>query len=391
MKPLPVVEPDSSRPRPADGPAYHRCHEHANRPSTEVRRQPERARYDRATIDSILDEAFFCHLGFIHEGHPVVIPTIHVRVGDRIILHGSPASRMMRALKAGAEVSIAVTLLDGLVLARSVFHHSMNYRSVVLFGSGEVIEDPAEKLEAMRVFTEKILPGRWDDARQPTDKEFKGTLMVAVPIDAASAKTRTGPPGDDPDDMDLRHLGRRHPLPTRSRRARSRPRTCQPGVPSPTTWRISWTEPGSRPPSRRNRGPIRCCRVLVAAPALPPMGGGRVSLVIGAAVWDLRSEPTTLHPFLAGSRADGRIDRGSDLEWREVPSGMVSVPDLTRPDRSRRSPGRGSPCWTRCSGDRRRPGRIGGASRWPSGRTPDRATGAARGGRPTDDRGRESW
>ena len=172
-------------------------------PSTEVRRHPDRARYDRETIDAILDEALICHLGFIAEGHPVVIPTIHVRVGNDLVLHGSPASRMMRALKAGTEVSIAATLLDGLVLARSVFHHSMNFRSVVLFGSGRVIDDPEEKLEAMRVFTEKILPGRWDDARRPTEKEFKGTLMVAVPIDAASAKVRSGPPADADEDIGL--------------------------------------------------------------------------------------------------------------------------------------------------------------------------------------------
>lgn len=175
----------------------------SHRPSIEVCRHPDRARYDRETIDAILDEALICHLGFITEGHPVVIPTIHVRVGNDLVLHGSPASRMMRALKAGAEVSIAATLLDGLVLARSVFHHSMNFRSVVLFGSGRVIDDPEEKLEAMRVFTEKILPGRWDDARRPTDKEFKGTLMVAVPIDAASAKVRSGPPADADEDIGL--------------------------------------------------------------------------------------------------------------------------------------------------------------------------------------------
>ncbi|MCJ7725161.1 MAG: pyridoxamine 5'-phosphate oxidase family protein [Acidimicrobiia bacterium] len=173
------------------------------RPSTRVRREPERARYDRETIDTILDEAFFCHVGFVEEGHPVVIPTIHVRVGDRLILHGSPASRMMRTIAAGAPVSIAVTLFDGLVLARSVFNHSMNYRSVVLFGSGEVIDDPAEKLEAMRVFTEKVLPGRWEDVRPPTDLEFRGTLMAALPIDAASAKTRTGPPSDEAEDLGL--------------------------------------------------------------------------------------------------------------------------------------------------------------------------------------------
>jgi nitroimidazol reductase NimA-like FMN-containing flavoprotein (pyridoxamine 5'-phosphate oxidase superfamily) len=175
----------------------------ARHPSTEVSRHPDRARYDRETIDAILDEALICHLGFIAEGHPVVIPTIHVRVGNDLVLHGSPASRMMRALKAGAEVSITATLLDGLVLARSVFHHSMNFRSVVLFGSGRVIGDPGEKLEAMRVFTEKILPGRWDDARRPTEKEFEGTLMVAVPIDAASAKVRSGPPADADEDIGL--------------------------------------------------------------------------------------------------------------------------------------------------------------------------------------------
>ena len=173
------------------------------RPSTEVRREPERARYDRETIDAILDEAFICHVGFLDEGHPVVIPTIHVRVGDRLILHGSPASRMMRTVAMGAPVSVAATLFDGLVLARSVFNHSMNYRSVVLFGTGEVIDDPAEKLEAMRVFTEKILPGRWDDVRPPTDLEFRGTLMAAVPIDAASAKTRSGPPEDEDSDLGL--------------------------------------------------------------------------------------------------------------------------------------------------------------------------------------------
>jgi nitroimidazol reductase NimA-like FMN-containing flavoprotein (pyridoxamine 5'-phosphate oxidase superfamily) len=175
-----------------------------DQPSSEVRRYPDRARYDRETIDAILDEAPICHLGFVHEGHPAVIPTIHVRVGDRLIFHGSPASRMMRVLKAGAPVSVAVTLLDGLVLARAVIHHSMNYRSVVLFGTGGVVDDPDEKLEAMRVFTEKVLPGRWEDARQPTDKEFRSTMVAAVPIDAASAKVRTGPPADDEADLDLR-------------------------------------------------------------------------------------------------------------------------------------------------------------------------------------------
>jgi nitroimidazol reductase NimA-like FMN-containing flavoprotein (pyridoxamine 5'-phosphate oxidase superfamily) len=169
----------------------------------EVQRHADRSAYDREIVYGILDEALFCTVGFIHDGRPMVIPTIHVRVGDRIVLHGSPASRMLRTLRSGAEAAVTVTLLDGLVLARSVFNHSMNYRSVVLVGSAEAIDDPEEKLEAMRTFTEKILPGRWADARTPNDKEFKGTLMVGIPISAASAKIRSGPPEDDAEDLGL--------------------------------------------------------------------------------------------------------------------------------------------------------------------------------------------
>jgi hypothetical protein len=169
----------------------------------EVRRHAERGSYERTVIDAILDEALYCTVGFVDEGRPVVIPTIHVRVGDTVVLHGSPASRMLRILKTGAPCAIAVTLLDGLVLARSVFNHSMNYRSVVLFGSATPIEDPGRKLEAMQTFTEKVLPGRWGDARVPSEKEFKGTLMLGIPIDTASAKVRRGPPSDEPEDLDL--------------------------------------------------------------------------------------------------------------------------------------------------------------------------------------------
>jgi nitroimidazol reductase NimA-like FMN-containing flavoprotein (pyridoxamine 5'-phosphate oxidase superfamily) len=172
-------------------------------PRTTVKRHPARASYDREAVFSILDEAPLCHIGFVADEHPVVIPTIHVRVDDQLVLHGSPAGRMMRVLEAGAPVSIAVTLLDGLVLARSVFNHSMNYRSVVVFGRGSEITDPEAKLEAMRVFTEKILPGRWDDARQPTDREVRATMMAAVPITETSAKIRTGPPVDEVEDYGL--------------------------------------------------------------------------------------------------------------------------------------------------------------------------------------------
>jgi nitroimidazol reductase NimA-like FMN-containing flavoprotein (pyridoxamine 5'-phosphate oxidase superfamily) len=167
----------------------------------EVRRNRERARYDRATIDAVLDEALFCHLGFTDGGRPVVVPTIHVRVGDRLIFHGSAAGRMMRVLCGGADVSAAATVLDGLVLARSVFHHSMNYRSVVVFGRGRALEDPEEKLDAMRAFTDKLIPGRWEDARHPSEEEIRATLMAEVPIDAASAKVRSGPPTDAADDL----------------------------------------------------------------------------------------------------------------------------------------------------------------------------------------------
>jgi nitroimidazol reductase NimA-like FMN-containing flavoprotein (pyridoxamine 5'-phosphate oxidase superfamily) len=167
---------------------------------TRVHREPELARYDRETIDAILDEALYCHVGFVHDGEPVVIPTIHVRVGDDLLLHGSPAGRMIRSIT-GRTVSVAVTLLDGLVLARSVFNHSMNYRSVVLFGTAEAIDDRSLKLEAMRRFTDTLVPGRWGDARVPTDLEFRATTMLRIPIAEASAKVRTGPPEDEDEDL----------------------------------------------------------------------------------------------------------------------------------------------------------------------------------------------
>ena len=168
-----------------------------------MKRNAERGDYDRSVIYGILDAAPYCTVAFVDADGPVAIPTIHVRVDDTLVLHGSPASRMIRTLKAGASVSIAVTLFDGLVLARSVFNHSMNYRSVVLFGTASVVHDPEAKLEAMHRFAENILPGRWDDARRPSDKEIRATTMLGVPIEAASAKIRSGPPDDDDEDLDL--------------------------------------------------------------------------------------------------------------------------------------------------------------------------------------------
>jgi nitroimidazol reductase NimA-like FMN-containing flavoprotein (pyridoxamine 5'-phosphate oxidase superfamily) len=170
---------------------------------TKLKRLPERGSHDRRTIDSILDEALYCHVGFVHDGYPVVIPTIHAREGDTLFIHGSPASRMLRDLKEGMEICVNATILDGLVFARSLFNHSMNYRSVVVFGRAREVTGRSEKLAAMKAVSDHIAPGRWDDARGPNDREFNGTTLLAIDIDEASAKVRTGPPGDEPADIGL--------------------------------------------------------------------------------------------------------------------------------------------------------------------------------------------
>ncbi len=167
-----------------------------------VKREPQRARYDRETVDAILDEALICHLGFAVDGRPYVVPTLHARVGDRLYVHGSAASRMLRHVAMGAEVCVTVTLFDGLVLARSVFNHSVDYRSAMVFGRATLVEGD-EKVAALRALTEQLAPGRWDEARQPTAKELKATWILSLPLDEASAKVRTGPPEDEPEDLDL--------------------------------------------------------------------------------------------------------------------------------------------------------------------------------------------
>lgn len=161
-----------------------------------MKRLHENARYDRGTIDAILDAALVCHLGFVQDGQPYVIPTLHARIGDRLYVHGSAASRTLRALAGGAPVCVTATLLDGLVLARSVFEHSVNYRSVVVLGVATPVTDPDEKLAALRALTDQLLPGRNADARQPSRKELKATSVLWLPLDEASAKVRTGPPDD---------------------------------------------------------------------------------------------------------------------------------------------------------------------------------------------------
>jgi uncharacterized protein len=170
---------------------------------TQVKRLPKRGAYDRETVFKILDEAFVCHVGFVVEGQPFVIPTNFGRSGEMLYLHGSAASRMLRTLSEGVPVCVTVTLTDGLVLARSAFHHSVNYRSVVVLGTARLVEDPAEKMEALRLFTEHIMKGRWDDIRWPTEQEMKGTTVLALPLEEVSAKVRTGGPIDDEEDYSL--------------------------------------------------------------------------------------------------------------------------------------------------------------------------------------------
>ncbi len=167
---------------------------------TRVQRLPDRGKYDRETIYPILDEAFICHVGFVVDGQPYVIPTGFARIGDELYIHGSSASRMLRNVSKGVEVCVTITLIDGLVLARSAFHHSINYRSVVILGRASLVEDAEEKNKALEALTEHIVPGRWDEVRWPTELELKATSVLKLPIDEASAKIRTGDPKDDEGD-----------------------------------------------------------------------------------------------------------------------------------------------------------------------------------------------
>jgi uncharacterized protein len=170
---------------------------------TTVKRLPARGVYDRAVVHQILDETLMCHLGFVIDGQPFVIPTIHVRISETIYVHGSPASRMLRTLEQGVPACVTVTHLDGLVLARSAFHHSMNYRSVLVLGTATVVDDPEKKTEVLHALTDHLIRGRWEDIRQPSLEELRRTLVLAIPIDEASAKIRVGPPLDEEEDYGL--------------------------------------------------------------------------------------------------------------------------------------------------------------------------------------------
>ncbi len=170
---------------------------------TTVHRLPERARYDRQTVHAILDEALICHVAFAAGGSPAIIPTIHTRIGERLYFHGSPASGLLRSLRNGIEACVCVTLLDGLVIARSAFHHSMNFRSVIVFGTATEVSDGEEKLRVLNALVEHVVPGRSRHARRPNEIELRKTIVLSLPIDEASAKVRTGGPADDQEDYAL--------------------------------------------------------------------------------------------------------------------------------------------------------------------------------------------
>ncbi len=200
---------------------------------TRVVREANRAVYGRDAIYRILDEAFVCHVGFSIDGRPFVIPTMFARVDDAIYFHGSAASRMLRGLGDGLPVCITVTLMDGLILARSIFNHSMNYRSVVALGQAILIQEPAEKLQALRAFTEKLIPGRWNDARRPNEQELKATSILRLPLTEVSAKVRTGAVEDDADDYALRVWAGTIPMHLEME-APVRDDRCDPAIPTPS-------------------------------------------------------------------------------------------------------------------------------------------------------------
>jgi nitroimidazol reductase NimA-like FMN-containing flavoprotein (pyridoxamine 5'-phosphate oxidase superfamily) len=199
---------------------------------TTVRQRPQRGVYDRRVINQILDEGLVCHLGFSVEEQPYVLPTIYARDGDRLLVHGSVASRMLRRMSSAINVCATVTLVDGLVLARSAFHHSMNYRSVVILGKAIEICDQASKIAAMRALVEHVVPGRWDDVRSPSDAEMRATTVLALPLDESSAKVRTGPPLDDSEDYAIDTWAGVLPLSLEAHTAQADPQ-LPPGIEAP--------------------------------------------------------------------------------------------------------------------------------------------------------------
>lgn len=198
-----------------------------------VRRLPDRGAYDRNTIYEIIDAGLICHVGFVHDGQVFVIPTLHARDGERLIFHGAPASRMMEHIQSGEPICVTITLVDGLVLARSIFHHSINYQSVVLFGTGSLLTDPQEKMAALKILSDKIVPGRWEDARQPNAKELNATRVAVLQIESASAKVRQGMPKDDDKDYALPVWAGVIPM-TQQFQAAQRDPLCPTNIPLPS-------------------------------------------------------------------------------------------------------------------------------------------------------------
>ena len=199
---------------------------------TAVRRLPKRGSYDRGVLNAILDEGLVCHVGFVASGQPYVIPTTYGRVGERLYLHGSAASRMLKEMRGGIPVCVTVTHLDGLVLARSAFHHSMNYRSAVVLGVAQEVVEPEERWAALRAIVDHVVPGRWDEVRPPSENELRATLVLRLAIDEASAKVRSGPPVDDDADYALPYWAGELPMRTTVLPAIADPR-LGPGIPVP--------------------------------------------------------------------------------------------------------------------------------------------------------------
>ena len=170
---------------------------------TRVRRIPDRGHYDKKTIYPIIDEALYCHVGINHNGSPVVIPTIHARINNTLYIHGSAASRLLKSIQGGANLCVTISLIDGIVMARSAFHHSLNYRSVVVFGKGVIVDNYQEKWDALKAVSDHLVPKRWEDVREPNQKELDATTVVSISLEEASAKVISGPPGDDDADYAL--------------------------------------------------------------------------------------------------------------------------------------------------------------------------------------------
>jgi nitroimidazol reductase NimA-like FMN-containing flavoprotein (pyridoxamine 5'-phosphate oxidase superfamily) len=213
---------------------------------TQVRRLPKRAVYDKAQVHAILDEGFICHIGFCVDGRPCVIPTGYARIDDHVYFHGSTASRMLRTLEDGVDVCFTVTLFDGFVLARSAFHHSVNYRSVMVFGKARLVTDPDEKWRALHSFTNHLVPGRWEEVREPNEQEMKATSVLALRLEEVSAKVRTGSPIDDEEDYEIPVWAGVVPVRLMVGEPVSDGRV-QPGVPAFNTDRFSWKEKSTIP------------------------------------------------------------------------------------------------------------------------------------------------